>query len=998
MKLHSLQMHAFGPFAADAEVDFDALGVDGLFLLHGQTGAGKTTVLDAVAFALFGRVPGARDDGRRLLSDHAIPGDSPSVTLEATIGGRRLRVTRSPEHHRTKKRGTGLTKVNAAGTLAWVDGSGPNLARLPEIGEVITRILGMSADQFFQVVLLPQGEFARFLRASTDDRERLLERLFETERFNDLEGWLRERARTSRAELEDKGQAVDRLAGQIAVVADTPQPVEPDFDWAQGLLDSARAEVAAAADALDTTRESARAADRAHADARHVHELHRRGRTAQAQLAALEAEQATIASAQTMIDAARRAEPVRAVAAEHERAQQECNRATSAREQAHARLAATDDGAALARSLSWPPAPTDRAMIEDAMERWTAESGRLEPLEKRVGDRPDLLRSIDDITAARVRADEQIVSVDEAVESAPRRRAESEKALAVAVAASARLPQLRTEAAAAEVARTAHARLERLDADAERARTQVASYRDRHHVARERVLDLRERRIAGMAAELSAGLRDGDPCAVCGATEHPAPAVTAAEHVREQDEFDARAEERACETDRTTAERALAAIETDRALWHERTGGVTADEATAEVDRIAGERRRVSQEAHAEAMIRADIAALDADTERLRTDRTALQTRVVELRERGAHLNQRLADLDVETAQATDGTTTVGDRRRALVGVCAALAAVRETRSDAAAADDRVRDCTTRLEDLLGETGFDSVTAARAALLAPAEITRFEKQVRQASDIRAAAQATVEDPEVARVIGTDRPDLDRLEVERVDATAAATSSATRHAGAVATAAKLEPLCTDFWSAMSVLAPAVARDAELQGLAELVAGRGQNSRRMSLRSYVLAARLEEVILAASFRLRQMSSGRYEFAHSDAAASRGRRSGLGIEIRDEYTGAVRPANTLSGGETFFASLALALGLADVVSAESGGRVLDTIFIDEGFGTLDPEALDLVMGVLDELRSGGRVVGVVSHVDEMRARIPAQLRVIRGEGGSALQMIGTSAQRFG
>ena len=143
------------------------------------------------------------------------------------------------------------------------------------------------------------------------------------------------------------------------------------------------------------------------------------------------------------------------------------------------------------------------------------------------------------------------------------------------------------------------------------------------------------------------------------------------------------------------------------------------------------------------------------------------------------------------------------------------------------------------------------------------------------------------------------------------------------------------------------------------------------------------------MAASVRLRQMSAGRYEFAHTDAGGPRGRRGGLGIEVRDEYTGATRAATTLSGGETFFASLALALGLADVVSAESGGRVLDTMFIDEGFGTLDPESLDLVMGVLDELRSGGRVVGVVSHVDELRARIPSQLQVLRGEAGSSVKV---------
>ncbi|MBD0322869.1 MAG: hypothetical protein ICV72_05705, partial [Aldersonia sp.] len=150
----------------------------------------------------------------------------------------------------------------------------------------------------------------------------------------------------------------------------------------------------------------------------------------------------------------------------------------------------------------------------------------------------------------------------------------------------------------------------------------------------------------------------------------------------------------------------------------------------------------------------------------------------------------------------------------------------------------------------------------------------------------------------------------------------------------------------------------------------------------------AARLEEVAIAASGRLRGMSGGRYEFVHTDVAGPRGKRGGLGLDVRDDYTGEVRSAKTLSGGETFLASLALALGLADTVAEHCGGRVLDTIFIDEGFGTLDSETLDAVMGVLDELRAGGRVVGIVSHVDEMRQRIPSRLHVIRGRTGSRLQ----------
>ena len=157
--------------------------------------------------------------------------------------------------------------------------------------------------------------------------------------------------------------------------------------------------------------------------------------------------------------------------------------------------------------------------------------------------------------------------------------------------------------------------------------------------------------------------------------------------------------------------------------------------------------------------------------------------------------------------------------------------------------------------------------------------------------------------------------------------------------------------------------------------------------MRLQSFVLAARLEQVAEVASRRLLDMSGGRYTFLHSDAIGRHGARGGLGLDVFDEYTGVRRPTKTLSGGESFMASLALALGLADVVTAESGGVQLDTLFVDEGFGTLDPQALDAVMTVLDELRRGGRTVGVISHVEELRTRIPSRLQIIASREGSRL-----------
>ncbi|MTK30088.1 AAA family ATPase, partial [Nocardia seriolae] len=289
MRLHRLELTAFGPFAETAVVDFDELGADGLFLLHGQTGAGKTTVLDAIAFALYGKVPGAREEGKRLHSDHADEQTPPRVLLEATVGGRRLRLIRSPEFQRPSKRAkSGWVKENAAATLEWLDGRGQNLSRIPDIGDEVLRLLGMSADQFFQVVLLPQGDFARFLRSDNEDREKLLEKLFDTERFGTAEQWLTDKRRAATADLDTRKHGIDRLIAQVGVAAGLPATetagLLESVGWSQSLLAAARTR------ATDTTAELDRRQKdstriRAAAEAERLrHDLHRRRTAARTQL------------------------------------------------------------------------------------------------------------------------------------------------------------------------------------------------------------------------------------------------------------------------------------------------------------------------------------------------------------------------------------------------------------------------------------------------------------------------------------------------------------------------------------------------------------------------------------------------------------------------------------------------------------------------------------------------------------------------------------------
>ncbi|MFW0797457.1 SMC family ATPase [Gordonia sp. CPCC 205515] len=981
MRLHRLRLTAFGPFPDDIEIDFDALAADGLFLLHGQTGAGKSTVLDGVAFALFGRVPGARDINRRLHSDHAPAERVPEVELEATINGRRLRITRSPDHQRPKKRGDGTTTVKARGTLVWLDNSGPNLARLQEIGGVVTDLLGMSAEQFFQVVLLPQGEFARFLRATSEDRERLLERLFDTQRFGGVEDWFRERARTSANALTTQSAVVDNLIAQINLLGGAAT-ADPDLDWAQDCLDEARAteartraESAAAAAAFDAARA-------AHTEGEKHTALRRRGCEAAERLEQLAAGAADLERAATALAGARRAAPIAPLLDDLDTATADLQKAEKVCTRAESTLSATDDGARLV-------ADADDDAVDAAIAAWTAEVGRLGPLAERVTKRASIVGDLERISTEMTRGQQRVAVLESELADLPQRRTAATTALTQAQAARASLPQLATERRRLEKVSAALTSRTEVIEQLRAAEQGLLDARSADVAARETLVDLRERRLAGMAGELAGELADGVPCTVCGAVEHPAPAVSDIARVGEaQESAAAKAAQKAGEH-HSRAAGTVATLTERRTNLDEIVGDATADQIGNEFVCVTDELAQATRSAERIPELEQALASIEEQAEAWRAERGRIDADQSGFRERQQTLTETLAALDADVSEATGGRIGVPERRAELTELCARAARMREARTELVRARRRRDDATERLAGSCTDAGFDDVAAVRAAIATSKRIAEWEKLIEQAATARAAAESTLAADDVAAVMRLEPVNMTELSAH-LDATRRAGDHATKaYAVAADHARGLEECVTGFSAALDALAPVQARHAEINGLADLMAGRGQNSRRMSLHSYVLAARLEEVLVAASDRLRQMSSGRYEFVHSDASGPRGRRGGLEIEVRDEYTGAVRSTTTLSGGETFFASLALALGLSDVVAAESGGRVLDTMFIDEGFGTLDPEALDLVMGVLDELRTGGRVVGVVSHVDELRARIPAQLQVQRGENGSTIRL---------
>ncbi|MEU3202735.1 SMC family ATPase [Streptomyces cyaneofuscatus] len=997
MRLHRLTLTAFGPFGATQEVDFDALSSAGLFLLHGPTGAGKTSVLDAVCYALYGAVPGARQSpGATLRSDHA-PADLPTeVQLELTVGGRRLEVTRSPAQPRPKKRGGGFTQEKAQSRLRERDPEGDwqGLSKShQEIGEELAQLIGMSRDQFCQVVLLPQGDFARFLRSDAEARGKLLGKLFDTRRFAAVEERLAELRRAAEARVRSGDEQILALAQRIAQ-AGGPAATE-------GAPPTVRAGEPGLAEAVLEWAAIARSAAREHLDIAHTVVAEAENRQLAARRA-LDAERELARLQQRHAETLRRAEALEERRPEHDRCQEQLERARKADRVApalelreEAERAYRDASDVLDRTRKRLPAEladsgADR--LADLERRFRQELGTLEAARKAE------VRSAS-IDEERVRLNRDARADDEIVREADAwladwdtTRAELTQRIEAAQEAATRAEQLAGQLAPARLRLDAARRRDALAADVQDARETLAAARERALAAHESWLGLRERRLRDIAAELAAGLVVGEPCTVCGSAEHPAPASPGDGHVDRATEEKALAVHRSAEEARTGAEHALTLVrERQAAARREAQGGDSAAPTVAElhslVDRLSGEHAEAHRLAAGTHAAREALAAAEREhakrVEQRQEARRRADARMVE----GEALDGEQARLEEEITAARGESESVAahaDRLTRRVALLADAAEAVRTEQDAA---QRRKEADDRLSDAAFKAGFDTPHAAAATLLGAAAQRDLQHRI-DAWQAEAAAVADRRTERDARE-AAERPAAQTAAAESAHETAEwlLREAASARAAARDRCAELDRLSGRAAEEVRRLGPVRQEHERVARLAGLTAGTSaDNERKMRLEAYVLAARLEQVAAAATARLQRMSSGRYTLVHSDVRTG-GRRAGLGLHVVDAWTGSERDTATLSGGETFFASLALALGLADVVTEEAGGVRLDTLFIDEGFGSLDDQTLDEVLDVLDSLRERDRSVGIVSHVADLRRRIPARLEVVKDRHGSTV-----------
>ncbi|MFC3898066.1 AAA family ATPase [Lentzea rhizosphaerae] len=955
MRLHRLELTAFGPYPRPETVDFDELGADGLFLLHGDTGAGKTTLLDAVAFALFGRVPGARGDVKKLRCEYADPEVPTEVSLELTVQSRRFRIVRSPEFDRPKKRGGGFTTQPAKCSLTWLEGwDGEGITRIDDVARAVEDLLGMSYEQFFQVVLLPQGEFAKFLRSETAEREVLLEKLFGTERFLDVEKWFRDKRVAAGRVLEERRKGASELMHRVAEAAGEEPSFEPG--WLESVLERLSLAVREA-DALSVeTAGVADGADALLAQARVQADQIRRVREARELLARVEA--ADSASWFAERDAARRASPVVPAFGEIAKLQQSYEFAVR-------------DEARAAESLA--RLGYEGSSLREDAERYREEAGGLGELAAEAERQQADVRKLSVLKNSSYQVERRLLALNAELEVLPERLAQCRVQLDAAVEASGRLESLKVRAEAAESLPGAGEALERT-------KKELHEAIDVHQKAKDVLQQVRQQRLENMAIELAAALKRGKPCAVCGSPSHPAPAQPMLGGVDAADEEVAAAEEQSALDRRNEAERSAHAAELRiQACWEV----LGSDEPSA----VLAEYGAARELARTRSQRQTEFVALEAKTRDLGAEKAKVEQDLVGLRTEHASLTTVVEERGARLDKARGEHEDVLTRRDHLLRLAKALVELADRRSARDAALARVEEQQASVAALATEAGFPDVESALAAARPAIKLAALDDRIAAWERARASALATLE--ELAEIDPSTEVDLAEVTAQASSARAAASEAATRLARARAALDRVSELAARLRAEWKSLEPLEATYAELDALTDVINGRGQNSKKMTLRSYVLAARLEEVAVAASARLHRMSQGRYSFVHSDSAGARGTRGGLSLDVLDDYSGRSRPAKTLSGGESFLASLSLALGLADVVANETGGALLDTLFVDEGFGTLDSDTLDIVMNTLDELRAGGRVVGLVSHVEELRQRIPTRLRVRKARSGSTLEV---------
>ena len=927
-----LTLSAFGPYAAETTLDLEKLGKGGLYLITGDTGAGKTTIFDAITYALYDHSSSGIREGSMLRCKYADDKTPTFVELEFEVHGVRYTVRRNPEYQRPKARGEGMTTEKADATLTYPDDR-PPVTKAKDVTAAVQEIIGLDYNQFSQIVLIAQGQFTKLLNASTEERSRIFRKLFRTQRYAQLQERLQAEASALNQQRTAQSAKLDSLLGGLQF-----SPEDPDAEalralcaqtvpeTALALLDALTARQAAALEEVGTALQVT--------EAQLDTVQQQLGAAAQAQRLAqqLAARQAELAAAKPALDAAR------AEADRHAGDAAQLDALTAQVTQAQSALAAYDALDALCRQqteardaarLAAAQAHKRRTQLDSLNAALTAAETELAAL----ADADTRLLALQNRSAQLAQRGEALAKLEQRLADCQRQAKAAHKAQ----------ENYRAAAAAQDEARARRDALERAFLDAQ----------------------------AGLLAE---SLVEGAPCPVCGSTHHPARALLP--HTAPTQAQVEAARQTAAEADRQ-AQNASAAAQSALAAANEAKTSLRRDAETLLPERftapegtvpltfalmtnVLAEENAALQTAQTDC--KAQCRQAEADCRRkaqLEADRQA-KTRQRPALEQAAAEADRSAAAQNASADALEGQ--IAERRAALPY---------PRRADAQAA-------------------LDKLEADRRTLRTGMETA--QRKLKQAEQSVAAAEAAVEAltaQQTAAQKELPARSAEELTAQQTVLTAARETLRSREKQLSAQLLPNRKTAAQYRAAAEARQTLESRWQWVSALAATAGGTLTSKQKIKLEAYIQMNYLDRILRYANTRLMQMTAGQYELERIGAENQRSQ-SGLDLGVIDHYNGTRRSVKTLSGGESFKASLALALGLSDEVQSSAGGIRLDTLFLDEGFGSLDEESLELAIRVLSGLTEGDRLVGIISHVGALKDRIDRQVVVHKARtGGSTVEL---------
>lgn len=1041
MRPLKLMMQAFGPYADTEIIDFSQLESRTMFVISGKTGAGKTSIFDGISFAIYGKASGEDREGMDLRSHFAKDHVPTEVALEFSLRNQTYYVWRSPQQLKKKTRGDGYTVINAKAELYIFDESGSKkllAANVRDTEEAIKEIIQLDANQFRKILMIPQGDFRKFLTSNSKEKEVILQRLFHTEMYKKVEESLKDKANDLKNEVRSgidlRSQTIkgaytygnEELETAISEKMPNKDTVLPLLDQVTKQMEEETLSLAQKIEQKQRERDEAK---------RKVHEAENLLKEIEA-FQTLKRKKVELDHIQPVMEAKKKEIKMayKANNLEHQEAicrrlHQDLKEHENKLKQLEANMEATEKEKSEAKKRlekeeeneerrEWIKVELARLnSIQDDVYSYEKQKNHLLLLENQV---KDIRAQIDNHKKTNQSLEKEIAFLQKEMQEFGRLQTETVQL---------ELEQVRLKNTYETLCELMRARQEKNDLQRhfqlKSSEWKIAS--KKLDDARTTLEHVEKQWQSGQAALLAKHLVDGRPCPVCGSPEHPHPAQMLGSMHNEDDIRAAKSDVQILEKEYQELERSMIELKTSIHLSEQNIEKLMEEVKRLfpnfEQDRMDSELKRVKERLEEMAKViaknNAAISKLPATEGQFKEKEAAFQKlheeleslmdrerkEANELAELSAHmraltknipeelstiekfnekvalLKRELNAMELARKKADEDFRHFDQQLAALSGV---LKNLQETINEQ---KEKLRVEREAFLKQLEHEGFSSYRHYEQAKREPDIVEKLEKEIQTyGEDVRSVTDRLKEYEH--RLKDVKKPDLKQLEEECRELERTLEGMNERQTGLVMNIKKNKEIKTAIMQ-MDAHIKSLEDEYELIGhLADIA--RGQNAYKLTFERYVLASFLDEILVSANHRLTKMTSGRYRLLRKKDKSKGNIQSGLELLIFDEYTGQERHVKTLSGGESFKAALSLALGMADIVQRHAGGVSLETMFIDEGFGTLDSESLDQAIEALMDIQSSGRLVGIISHVPELKERIDARLEVLAGQSGSSTEFV--------